>query len=266
MIEAALELEATRSLDFDLPARLALVRAAVYSGAPGPPERVYTESAEYQRSRPEAYFHVNVDTQNSVMARWLGDQEAAVRRAVRAVRTARESENPSSIAFAFWALGGALADDDPPFAEIHLGTALELARDVENRWVTALTQMSLVSIRHRTAGPIAAAPILLDLLDVLPGVGHRTHHWSSLRLASAVLADLGEDDLAVQVAEWVRGVGLAMPAFPSDQARLDASVGRILADRGAEWVKRMELMSSTWTPATATTLVRNALARHLDVR
>jgi predicted ATPase len=264
--DRALELEATHGLAFDLPARLALITAAVYSGAPGPPEQVYAESADYQRGRPEAYFHVNVDTQSSVMARWLGDQETAVRRAVRAVKTARESENTSSIAFALWALGGAMADDDPPLAETHVGTALDLARDVENRWVTALAQMSLVSIRHRTAGPIAAAPVLLDLLDVLAGAGHRTHLWSSLRLAAAVLADLGEDDLAVQVAAWVRGVGLAMPAFPSDQARLDASGQRILAERGAEWVGRMELMSSTWTPATATTLVRNALARHLAAR
>ena len=78
------------------------------------------------------------------------------------------------------------------------------------------------------------------------------------------MADLGDDDLAVQVAAWVRNVGLAMPAFASDQALLDATGERILADRGAEWVGRMELMSSTWTPSTATTLVRDALARHLD--
>jgi class 3 adenylate cyclase/predicted ATPase len=263
--DRALELEATHELDFDLPARLALISAAVYSGATGPPEQVYAESADYQLDRPEAYFHVNVDTQNSVMARWLGDHEAAIRYAVRALKKARESENGSSIAFALWALGGALADDDPLSAETHLGTAIELARGVGNRWVAALTQMSLVSIRHRTAGPTAAAPILLDLLEVLMGVGHRTHLWSSLRLASVILADLGDDDLAVQVAAWVRNVGLAMPAFASEQALLDATGERILTDRGAEWVGRMELMSSTWTPSTATTLVRDALARHLDV-
>ena len=260
----ALEMEASGGLDFDLPARLALISASVYSGASSPPERVYTESADYQREQSEAYFHVNVDTQNSVMARWLGDRETAVVRAARAVKIARQSENPSSLAFALWALGGAMADDDPVYAETHLATSLDLAREAGNRWVTALAQMSLASIRHRTSGPMAAVPILVDLLDVLTSSGHRTHVWSSLRLAAVVLADLGDDELAVQIAAWVRDVGLAMPAFPSDQALLDVTSERIYSERGREWVRRMEVMSSTWTPETATTLVRDALAQHLD--
>lgn len=263
--DRALALEAEHGLDFDLPARLAIISATVYSGLEGgPPEQIYAESVEYQQRRPEAYFHVNVETQNSVMSRWLGDREAAVWRALRAIKMAREADNPSSIAFGLWALGGALADDDPLSAETHLGTALELARDAGNRWISALTQMSLVSIRHRTAGPLAAAPILLGLLDLLVGAGHRTHLWSSLRLASAVLADLGEHELSIQIGAWVREVGLSMPAFPSDQALVAEAQERIVAERGDEWVARTELLSSAWTPETATALVRVALARHLE--
>ena len=260
----ALELESEHQLDFDLPARLALINAAVYSGAAVPPPEIYAESAEYQRSRPEAYFHVNLDTQNSVMARWQGDHDAAVRRAVRAVRVAREARNPSSLSFGLWALGGAFADVDPFYAETHLGTALELARDAGNRWVSALTQMSLVSLRHRTSGAMAATPILVDLLDLLQRGGHRTHLWSSLRLAGVILADLGDEDLAAQLLEWVRGVGLAMPPFPSDVALLDALEGRLREERGADWVSRMALMSETWTSDTAVALVRDTLARRLD--
>lgn len=261
----ALALEAEHDLDFDLPARLALISATVYSGLEsGPPERVYAESVEYQRNRPEAYFRVNVETQNSVMSRWLGDHESAVRRALRAIKMARQAENPSSIAFGLWALGGALADDDPLSAETHLGTALELARDAGNRWIAALTQMSLVSIRHRTAGALAAAPILLGLLDLLAGGGHRTHLWSSLRLAGAVLGDLGDEELSVQLAAWVRTVGLSMPAFPSEQVLVETVQQRIRAHRGDEWIGRTERLSSAWTPETATALARVAVARHLE--
>ncbi len=84
----ALRLERELGLGFDLPARLALINATVYSGDGAAPPEIFAEQADYQRSRPELYFHVNVATQMSVMSTWLGDRVAAERRSLRAVALA----------------------------------------------------------------------------------------------------------------------------------------------------------------------------------
>ena len=136
----ALRLERRLGLPFDLPARLAVINASVYSGAAAPPPETFAEQTDFQRTRPELYYHVNVNTQMSIMSTWIGDQRSAERRALRAVSLARQSRNPSSLAYALWALGTALEDIDPIRAESLLGTALETARDVNNGWVTAIVQ------------------------------------------------------------------------------------------------------------------------------
>lgn len=259
----AIELERQHVLPFDLPARLAIINATVYSGAKAPPLDVYAESAEYQRSRDELYFTVNVDAQNSIMATWLDQREAATRRGLRAVRVARESGNPSSLAFALWALGSSLEIDDPLHAESLLANSLEIAREAENLWITALVQMSLVSLRRRTSGAIDAAPILLDLLDLLTRAGHRSHLWHALRLCGLVLGDLGDDELAVQLAAWMREERMAMPSLPVDDRALAEQDERVRSARGESWVGRVEMMTVTWTPDTAAALVREALERHL---
>ncbi len=126
--------------------------------------------------------------------------------------------------------------------------------------------MSLASLRRRTSSAIDAATVLADLLDLLGRAGHRTHLWSTLRLCVPVLADLGDEELAVAVAAWLRDVGLAMPALPADADAVDEAERRIIAERGAEWVSQAELDSATWTADTAALLVAEALDRQLGHR
>jgi class 3 adenylate cyclase/predicted ATPase len=259
----AIRLETEFELDFDLPARLALQNATVYSGAGSAPPDILAEMASYQRSRPELYFHVNVDTQNSIMSTWLGDTEAATRRAIRAVRLARESKNPSSLAFALWALGSALETEDEPQAETLLGNALDVAREVDNGWLTAIVQMSLASLRRRSSSPIDAVPILIDLLDLLWRAGHRSHLWATLRLCGLVLGDLGEDALAVQTRSWVSSAQSAMPPLPVDAAAIEAQSQQLVDEHGEAWVDRQSALVASWTTESAVATVRSALQQQL---
>ena len=71
----ALRLERRLGLPFDLPARLAVINASVYSGAAAPPPETFSEQADYQHTRPELYYQVNVQTQMSIMSTWIGDQQ-----------------------------------------------------------------------------------------------------------------------------------------------------------------------------------------------
>lgn len=261
--DEALLAEEQLDLDFDLPARLAKINATVYSGAGAAPPELFAQQADYQRSRPERYFHVNVRTQNSIMATWLGQTDSALHNGLEAVRLARESENPSSLAFALWGLASAVEVDDPVQAETFYANALAAAREVENQWLTALVQMSLASLRRRVGSAVDAAPLLLGLLDLLTRAGHHSHLWATLRLCGIVVGDLGDDVLAVQLRTWVDGVKLAMPATPADASALDAVQARIVDDHGEAWVARQGRLTAMWNTDSAVSAARAALERHL---
>jgi hypothetical protein len=252
----ALRLEGEFDLEFDLPARLALINATVYSGDGAAPPEIFAEQAEFQRARPELYFHVNVNTQMSMMSTWLGDREAAERRALRALALARQSRNPSSIAYALWALGTAIEQDDPLRAESLLGSALETAREVNNAWVTALVQMSLASLRRRISSPIDAVPLLLDQLDLLWRAGHRSHLWATVRLCSLVAGDLRNDELAFGLESSVAQAGLAMPALPVDAEALQAQNQRIRETYPPEWAERTVAIAATWDVDTIVGMIQ----------
>jgi hypothetical protein len=257
----ALRLERELDLEFDLPARLALINATVYSGDGAAPPEIFAEQAAYQRSRPELYFHVNVATQMSVMSTWLGEREAAERRALRAVTLARQSRNPSSLAYALWALGSAIEEHDPLRAESLLGTALETARNVHNGWITALVQMSLASLRRRIGPPIDAVPLLLDQLDLLWRTGHRSHLWATIRLCSLVAGDLGNDELAWGLESAVERAGLVMPALPADSTALRAQHERIAEQHADEWLARTDAIAATWDIDTIVAMIRAEFER-----
>jgi class 3 adenylate cyclase/predicted ATPase len=257
----ALRLERELGLEFDLPARLALINATVYSGDGAAPPEIFAEQAEYQRARPELYFHVNVNTQMSMMSTWLGDKESAERRALRAVTLARQSRNPSSIAYALWALGTAIEEDDPLRAESLLGTALETAREVNNGWVTVLVQMSLASLRRRISSPIDAVPLLLDQLDILWRTGHRSHLWATVRLCSLVAGDLHNDELAFGLEAAVEQAGLVMPALPVDATALQTQHERICETHPPGWAERTAAIAATWDVDTIVGLIRDDFNR-----
>ena len=259
----ALRLERELGLGFDLPARLALINATVYSGDGTAPPEIFAEQADFQRDRPELYFHVNVNTQMSVMSTWLGDRDAAERRALRAVSLARQSRNPSSIAYALWALGTAIEEDDPLRAESLLGTALETAREVNNDWITALVQMSLASLRRRVSSPIDAVPLLLDQLDLLWRSGHRSHLWATVRLCSLVAGDLQNDELAFGLESSVAHAGLAMPALPADATALRQQNERIRTTHPPEWAERTAAIAATWDVDTIVGQIRADFDRAL---
>ncbi len=260
----ALRMEAEYGLAFDLPARLALINATVYSGTASAPPDVFQSCADYQRKRPERYFHVNVETQNSIMATWTGNPEAAVRRGVRAVRLARESENPSSLSFALWGLGSALEPEDSMQAISLLGEALELARSVGNKWLVAISQMSLASGQRRYETPLDAAVILLDLIDVLWRAGHRSHLWATLRLAALTLADLGDDETAIRLHRSVSEAKLTMPAVPADARDWENLSPDIEAVRGTPWIEHAVLITSTWTTKSCVDAARDALRAQVN--
>jgi hypothetical protein len=221
---------------------------------------VFAESDRFHRSRPEGFYRMNAEAQNAIMAVWLGRDDVAETRALEALRIARECGNPSSIAYATWVLGQAIEADDPEWAEHLFDDSLLLARDVDNRWIVTLVQLSFASSRRRTAGPLAAAGLLDDLLTHLMRAGHWAQVWNVVRLVALVAADAGDEELAYQLAAAVASAELTFPAFPADARALDEMQQRIETARGPTWTRRAARMAATWSPTDAARAAQTGLA------
>ena len=255
----AMTLERESGAPFSLPARLALINATVFAGANAPPADVFEQASAFQRGRPEPFYRVNVEAQNAIMATWLGQHDIAEQRALRCLKIARASQNPSSIAYALWVLGQAIEHDDPERAEHLLDDALQQARDVDNRWIVSLTQTGLASIRRRTRGPVAAAPLLLGLLEQLPRAGHWAQFWNVVQLAALVIADLGDTERAYQLASAVEAATMTFPSLPVDAAALDVIRASVVDERGRAWANRTAGIASTWDLAMVASVSRAGL-------
>ncbi len=255
----ALRLERECGGPFSLPARLAMINATVFAGATAPPAEVFAEASDYQLKRPEGYYRMNVEASNAIMATWFGQHDIAERRAVKSLRIARSSRNPTSIAYGLWVLALAIEQDDPERAEHLLADSLAQARDIENRWIMSLAQTGLASLRRRTTGYVAAAPLIAGLLEQLTRAGHWAQFWNVARLAALVVGDAGDEELAFQIAAAVDAAEITFPALPVDEQALSALRVSIVEHRGEAWANRTARIASTWDILTTASAARRAV-------
>ena len=262
--EEAIRRERELGATFSLPARLALINATVFSGAAAPPPDVFADSDEYHRTSPDGFYRMNAEAQNAIMATWLGRHEAAEHLALKALKIARESGNPTSLAYAEWSLGQAIEHDDPERAEQLFDDALRLARDVDNQWVNSLVQVSFASSRRRTSGPVAAAGLLADLLGQLRRAGHWAQLWNVTRLVALCAGDAGDTKAAFELAAAVDAAEMKFPPLPVDAQAFDEMVASITAERGEAWTRRTAAITSTWTDDDVVAAASSALASIIE--
>ncbi len=245
---------------FDLPARMAIMNAASYQGLAEPTD-VVREAITFQHNLGEPYFSVNVDAMLSLAASFAGDIDRARRRAVRALRTAREAQNPSAISFSLSALGVTFDPEDLARAEALLGDALDTARSVSNAWLVSLAQMGLASVKRRLHQPVEAAPLLTDLIDVQDRGGHWSHLAHSLRLVALLLADEGRLADAAQLLTYLGTVESPMPPLPRDGRDVSLLHEQLFGQQAdlpdQQTVKAAAAVAGSWDRATA---VSQALA------
>lgn len=260
----ALELEREHGAEISLPARLAMINAAVFAGADAPPAEVFAEATEYHLARPEGFYRMNVEAQNAIMATWTGQHDIAERRAMKALRIARSSRNPTSIAYGLFVLAQAIEHEEPERAEHLLGDAVLKARRLDNRWIVSLAEAALASSRRRTAGPEAAAPLLAGLLDQLTRAGHWAQVWNVVRIAALVMADVGSDELALQLAAAVDRSDITFPGLPIDVEAIESMRSSIIGSEGRAWADRATRVVATWDLPTVVSEARAGLEPLLD--
>jgi hypothetical protein len=138
--------------------------------------------------------------------------------AASAMATARESANPSTIAWALFAKGMAMEPVDPEHAEALYEDGLDRARSVENGWIGAMCTTRLASLRRRRGMWADALVLVSELFDTWGRAGHRSHLWSAVRQAALCLADAGDVEHAAMLHGATTLTQLTAPQLPTEAA------------------------------------------------
>ena len=130
---------------------------------------------------------------------YAGDR-AAPATAAAAVAAALASNNPTAIAYAQFAEGEALADDDPERAAAALDEARRRAKDVGNPFVAGVALNAAVALRGRRGPPDQALALFREAIAHWRATGNRALIVTTLRNLVVLLARIGQDEPAAVLA------------------------------------------------------------------
>jgi predicted ATPase/DNA-binding SARP family transcriptional activator len=178
-------------------------------------------------------FHVAFGLLHEALAcAYAGDRAAAGELADAAARYARAAGNPSQLAWAAYAHGEALADDDPDRALGHFEECIARAEPVRNAMVIGVAQVAVSAVRSRHGSTIAALRSFRDVIEHWRHVDDRTHQWTTLRNLTELLARVHADEAAAVLHGAVTHPGSGAPAFGSGRRRLAATAAELTARLG----------------------------------
>lgn len=127
-----------------------------------------------------------------------GEPEAGLPAAQEAMKAARATQNPSTLAMACCAMGRCLKNADPERALAYLGEAIDHAGPVQNNWLTGIARMEAAATRAMHADPAEVAPEFIEVLDhwAKAGPGTGSQHWFAIRFVAKLLERLGATEEA----------------------------------------------------------------------
>ncbi|ORV84172.1 BTAD domain-containing putative transcriptional regulator [Mycolicibacterium iranicum] len=206
---------------------------AVLEGDPATALAHYTQEIEAAKTTGDLPRLVWVLYQITIAHDAHGDPHAGLPAAQEAMRAARRTQNPSTLAMACAALGRSLKSTDPERALAFLDEAIGHAASVQNNWLTGIARMEAAATRALHADPAEAAREFIEVLDhwTKAGPGTGSQHWFAIRFVVRLLERLGalEEAAALQRATLAAGhemldpaaivdVGGVQPALTGEQA------------------------------------------------
>jgi predicted ATPase/DNA-binding winged helix-turn-helix (wHTH) protein len=135
----------------------------------------------------------------AIVLSYAGDPQAPAT-AAAAVAAALASNNPTAIAYALFAEGEALADDDPERAAAALDEARRRAKDIGNPFVAGVALNAAVALRGRRGPPDQALALFREAIGHWRATGNRALIVTTLRNLVVLLARIGQDEPAAVLA------------------------------------------------------------------
>ncbi len=151
---------------------------------------------------------------------FFGDQESALNAGVRALDLAEESQNPTSISWAKYAVGCAELLRRPEPALVHFAESLRVAYSVDNKWLIS-SALGGVATGARLSGRVgeSTAP-LSTLLDTWIGLRKDSYFVRTLNEVALVLYELEQHEHARTVLTWAASYSADPLLLPADRAQL----------------------------------------------
>lgn len=157
----------------------------------------------------------------SVAMAFLGDRESALGAAHESLERAVRSENPSSIAWAKYAIGTAELLGNPDAAIMQFRESLRLARTVDNKWVMSASLGGLATGARRSQRASQAVQPLAALLETWIAMRKERFFARVLNEAALVLIDLDHNDDARTMLGWASSYSADPLIIPDDRSRLN---------------------------------------------
>ncbi len=244
----------------------ALADVALFQGRLANAIDLYTAAADLAGDAGDTYFAAYATAGSSYAHSYRGDSRTAVELANRAKRLATSIANPTALAWADYALGEALLDQEPDRARQALDCAVVAARAARNRFVLGVALVSAGSLHTRHGDAAQAARLLGEAVDHWSQAGNWTQQWITLRHVIDLLIRLGAGARAAVLYGALTASTTATPAYGADADRLvtQAAVlrgelgpgrfsaaiarGAALGDDGAERCARAEIDRALTAP------------------
>jgi predicted ATPase/DNA-binding SARP family transcriptional activator len=190
-------------------------------------------------------------TANVALALAYADDDQAPEIAGNAVAAALDSGNPTTIAFALFAQGEALADSDAGRAASALDEARQRAEDVGNPFIAGVALTAAVALRGRHGPPEQALPLFRDAVEHWRATGNQALMVTALRNLVVLLARIGSDEAAAALAATLENTAPAK-SYGTEAARTETALAAARQRLGETAYAR------SWTAGQSRTLPQAA--------
>ncbi len=198
----------------------ALADVALFEGRLADAIDLYSAEAHLAGVAGDTYFTVYAIAGASLPRAYQGDRRKAVELAYRAKQLATAIANPTALAWADYALGEALLDQEPDRARQALDRAVAAARAARNRFVLGVALVSAGSLHTRHGDAAQAARLLGEAVDHWSQAGNWTQQWITLRNVIGLLIRQDALEQATVLYGALTASATATPAYGADADRL----------------------------------------------
>ncbi len=211
----------------------ALADVALFEGRLADAVALYTSAVDLAGDAGDTYFAAYATAGSSLPRAYQGDTRTAVELANRAKQLATVIGNSSALAWADYALGEALLEQEPDRARQALDRAVVAARAARNRFVLGVALVSAGSLHTRHGDPAQAAWLLGEAVDHWSQAGNWTQQWITLRNVIDLLIRLDDHEPAAVLYGALTASGTATLAYGADADRLVTHAAVLRRELGA---------------------------------
>jgi hypothetical protein len=194
---------------------------AMFAGRNDEALRTYRRTAEILRSAGADLGALVSEVCVAQVLAYDGQTGQAQRLAADLLQQAERLGHPTTVAWARFVLGEALADDDPAAAVTAYHGAIEAAASVRGRFFVNLARSSVVGLVARQGPSTETFEELGRVLDEWEDLGNEALQWMVLLHLAVLLGTAGLDEPAARLAGAVLASKERHPMLPPQVRRLD---------------------------------------------